>query len=82
MVVDQMGSKTAARELAIACDVPIIPGSEGIITELSEAQAFCDEFGFPVMVKAAFGGGGRGMRIVYNQELATPAHSQPIAPGP
>jgi len=63
-----MGSKTEARDLAIACGVPIIPGSEGIITELKEAQEFCDQFGFPVMVKAAYGGGGRGMRIVNNQQ--------------
>ncbi|CAG8442670.1 2342_t:CDS:10 [Diversispora eburnea] len=63
-VISQMGDKTKAREIAIQCGVPVVPGSDGPISELSEAEKFIEEHGFPIIIKAAMGGGGRGMRVV------------------
>ncbi|XP_047028787.1 pyruvate carboxylase, mitochondrial-like [Helicoverpa zea] len=63
-VVQQMGDKVAARKAAIDAKVPIIPGTDGPITTKEEAQAFCEKHSLPVIFKAAFGGGGRGMRVV------------------
>ncbi|XP_073946013.1 pyruvate carboxylase isoform X1 [Choristoneura fumiferana] len=63
-VVQQMGDKVAARQAAIAAKVPIVPGTDGPVTTKEEALAFCKNHGLPVIFKAAFGGGGRGMRVV------------------
>lgn len=65
-VVQQMGDKVAAREAAIAAGVPIVPGTDGPITTKEEAKEFCAKHGLPVIFKAAYGGGGRGMRVVRN----------------
>jgi acetyl-CoA carboxylase biotin carboxylase subunit len=59
-----MGDKAEARRAMIQAGVPVVPGSEGIITTLNEARRVADEIGYPVMIKAAAGGGGRGMRVV------------------
>lgn len=59
-----MGDKTAARKLAIACDVPIVPGTNTALNTVDEARQFAEDAGYPVMLKAAMGGGGRGMRVV------------------
>ncbi|MGA1193261.1 MAG: pyruvate carboxylase [Kiritimatiellia bacterium] len=59
-----LGDKTAARAIAIQCKVPILGGTEGAVHELEEAQAKAEAVGFPVIIKAAMGGGGRGMRVV------------------
>lgn len=67
-VVQQMGDKVAAREAAIAAGVPIVPGTDGPITTKEEAKEFCMKHGLPVIFKAAFGGGGRGMRVVRKME--------------
>ncbi len=61
-----LGDKVEARKLARETEVPIIPGSEGVIKEESEALKLANEIGYPVMIKAAAGGGGRGMRVVHN----------------
>jgi len=66
-VVQQMGDKVAARKIAIAAGVPVIPGTSTPITKLSEAEEFVGEHGCPVIFKAAFGGGGRGMRLVEDE---------------
>ncbi|XP_046967671.1 pyruvate carboxylase, mitochondrial isoform X3 [Vanessa cardui] len=63
-VVQQMGDKVAARAAAIAAKVPIVPGTDGPITTKEEALEFCKQHGLPVIFKAAYGGGGRGMRVV------------------
>ncbi|XP_058838959.1 pyruvate carboxylase, mitochondrial isoform X1 [Topomyia yanbarensis] len=63
-VVQQMGDKVAARQAAIAAGVPIVPGTDGPITTKEEALDFCKKHGLPVIFKAAYGGGGRGMRVV------------------
>lgn len=62
--IKSMGDKTAARKLVKAAGVPIVPGTDGPISNISEASTFADEFGYPVLLKAAGGGGGKGMRIV------------------
>ncbi|CAH1985211.1 unnamed protein product [Acanthoscelides obtectus] len=67
-VVRKMGDKVAAREAAIAAGVPIVPGTDGPITTKEEAKEFCVKHGLPVIFKAAYGGGGRGMRVVRNMD--------------
>ena len=62
-----LGDKAAARELAKKSKIPIIPGSEGIIESDEEAETIAEEIGFPVMIKASAGGGGRGMRVAYDK---------------
>jgi Carbamoyl-phosphate synthase L chain, ATP binding domain len=59
-----MGDKTQARALATACGVPVVPGTEHALSTAEEAHAFAKQAGFPVILKAAMGGGGRGMRVV------------------
>lgn len=62
----KLGDKNAARELAKAANVPVVPGSDGIIASADEALRFAHEVGFPVLIKAVAGGGGRGMRVAAN----------------
>jgi pyruvate carboxylase len=62
--LDVFGDKTAARALALAAGVPVVPGSDGPVADLPAARAFAAAHGFPIIVKAAMGGGGRGMRVV------------------
>ena len=63
-VIDAVGDKIAARNLAAKANVPTVPGSPGPISSVEEAEEFVKKYGFPVIIKAAFGGGGRGMRVV------------------
>ncbi|XP_023217737.1 pyruvate carboxylase, mitochondrial-like isoform X1 [Centruroides sculpturatus] len=63
-VVKKMGDKVAAREAAISAGVKVVPGMPTPLTDANDAISFCKEIGFPVILKAAYGGGGRGMRIV------------------
>ena len=62
--IEAMGSKTAARQLAITAGVPVVPGTTESVRDADEAIAIAETFGFPVLLKAAAGGGGKGMRIV------------------
>ncbi|MCH5203165.1 MAG: acetyl-CoA carboxylase biotin carboxylase subunit [Oscillospiraceae bacterium] len=66
-VMDEMGDKANARRTMIEAGVPVIPGSDGIVNTLEEAYEVCDKIGYPVMVKATAGGGGRGIRLVENK---------------
>ena len=59
-----MGDKTDARKLAEECGVPVVPGSEGAVLSAADAAVFAGQAGYPVILKAAYGGGGRGMRVV------------------
>ncbi|MEO1681011.1 MAG: acetyl-CoA carboxylase biotin carboxylase subunit [Pseudomonadota bacterium] len=61
--IARMGDKVAARDAAIAAGVPIAPGSDGALDGLDEARAVAARIGYPVMIKAAAGGGGRGIRV-------------------
>jgi pyruvate carboxylase subunit A len=63
-----MGNKVKAKELAKQVHVPTVPGTEGGISDPGEAVAFCRAIGYPVMVKASAGGGGRGLRVVRSEE--------------
>ena len=62
-----MGSKTAARELAIAAGTPVVPGTTTALRDADEAAAVADTFGYPILLKAAAGGGGKGMRVVHSR---------------
>jgi len=61
-----LGDKVEARKLALETEVPIVPGSESAIENESDALKLADKLGYPVVIKAAAGGGGRGMRVVHN----------------
>jgi acetyl-CoA carboxylase biotin carboxylase subunit len=62
----RLGDKNAARDLARQTGVPVVPGSQGVIASEDEALRFAHEVGFPVLIKAVAGGGGRGMRVASN----------------
>lgn len=65
--IDSLGDKVSARTLAMKSNVPVVPGTEGPVEKFEDVKSFTDEYGFPIIIKAAFGGGGRGMRVVREQ---------------
>ncbi|KAK9894024.1 pyruvate carboxylase [Cystobasidium minutum MCA 4210] len=67
-VIDGLGDKVKARAVAMKAQVPVVPGTDGAIESYDLADSFIKEYGFPVIIKAAMGGGGRGMRVVRDQE--------------
>uniref|UniRef100_A0A672SWM1 Pyruvate carboxylase, mitochondrial n=1 Tax=Sinocyclocheilus grahami TaxID=75366 RepID=A0A672SWM1_SINGR len=67
-VVRKMGDKVEARAIATSAGVPVVPGTDAPISSLQEAQEFSNSYGFPIIFKAAYGGGGRGMRVVREYE--------------
>ncbi len=71
--IERAGNKSAARSLLIELGVPVIPGSQGVITSREQASKVADEVGYPVILKASGGGGGRGMRIAKNPDELTNA---------
>ncbi|GAB6138814.1 acetyl-CoA carboxylase biotin carboxylase subunit [Halanaerobaculum tunisiense] len=66
--IAKMGDKSVARETMIEAGVPVVPGTEGTLSGKEEAIARAEDIGYPVIVKASFGGGGRGMRIAHSEE--------------
>ena len=70
-----LGDKVRARELAQRAEVPVVPGSEGAIEDDAEAMQLANSMGYPVIIKAAAGGGGRGMRVVHNDINLRSAYS-------
>ena len=64
--IESMGDKATARETMMRCGVPTVPGSEGVCDSVEEAQRFADSVGYPVLIKATAGGGGKGMREVHD----------------
>ena len=67
-MIDRMGDKASAKSTMKAAGVPCVPGSEGILESYEEAERIANEFGYPVMLKATAGGGGKGMRAVLKKE--------------
>jgi len=72
----KLGNKNDARRLAREANVPVVPGSEGLVTDEQEAVRIAHEIGFPVLIKASAGGGGRGMRVAANDLVLKTAIQQ------
>jgi len=66
-MISLMGDKATAKDTMIKSGVPAVPGSDGIVKTFKEAKLVCNEIGYPVIIKATAGGGGRGMRIVHEE---------------
>lgn len=71
-MLETFGDKTAAKKLAIKTNVPTVPGTEDALSDPAEVKAAAKKIGFPLIIKASFGGGGRGMRVVRNAEELLP----------
>ncbi|WP_353980597.1 acetyl-CoA carboxylase biotin carboxylase subunit [Salinicola endophyticus] len=67
-IIERMGDKAMARQTAVDAGVPVVPGSPGAVSEPARAAAMAAEIGFPLLIKAAAGGGGRGIRVVENAD--------------
>ena len=65
--IEAMGDKALAKETMRKAGVPVIPGSDGVVETLEEAREIANEIGYPIMLKAAAGGGGKGMRMVNDE---------------
>lgn len=74
--LDMFGDKVKAREQAVSAGIPVIPGTDGPVESLAEVEEFSKTAGFPLMIKASLGGGGRGMRIVKTQEELASAYER------
>ena len=74
-VIDLMGNKSNAKDLMKKAKVPVIPGSDGSIKSIKEARNIAKEIGYPIMLKAAAGGGGKGIRLVINEEELDEAYN-------
>ena len=74
-VIDLMGNKSNAKELMKKAKVPVVPGSSGSIKSIKEAKSIADEIGYPIMLKAAAGGGGKGIRLVSSEEEIETAYN-------
>lgn len=67
-VIDLLGNKSNAKELMKKEGIPVIPGSDGAVRNVKDAKEVCEKIGFPVLLKAAAGGGGKGIRLVNNED--------------
>ncbi len=63
-MIRKMGDKNTARETVLAANVPVVPGSDGLVVNVSEARDIAEKIGYPVIIKPTAGGGGKGMRVV------------------
>jgi acetyl-CoA carboxylase biotin carboxylase subunit len=66
--INKMGDKSVAKETMKKAGVPVVPGSEGVLSSFEDAEKVADKIGYPVMIKAVAGGGGKGMRFVYEKK--------------
>ena len=67
-IIDRMGNKSAARKTMMDAGVPVVPGTKDAVYEAEAGQKIADDMGYPVMIKASAGGGGKGMRVAQNPE--------------
>ena len=74
--MEKLGDKNTARDMARAVDVPVVPGSDGLLETEEQAVAVAQEIGFPVLIKATAGGGGKGMRVAANELVLKTALTQ------
>lgn len=72
-MINQMGDKSNAKATMLAADVPCVPGSEGLLDSAEQGMEMAKEMGYPVIIKATSGGGGRGMRIIWSDDEFVPA---------
>ena len=73
--MDAMGDKISARKHMIAAGVPVVPGTEQPLQNVEEAKRICNEIGYPVMLKASMGGGGKGMRLIHSEAEVEEAYN-------
>ena len=73
-MITKMGDKVNAKKTAIECGLPVVPGSDGAVDSLEHALEIAEKIGYPVMLKASAGGGGRGMRPVHNADEMADAY--------
>lgn len=67
-IIDLMGNKSKAKDTMKKAGVPVVPGSDGLVLSLEEAKKIGNDIGYPVIIKASAGGGGKGIRIAYSEE--------------
>ena len=73
-MINSMGDKITAKETMIKAGVPVVPGSEGLLESIDEAKILAKEIGYPVIIKATAGGGGKGMRVVWKEDEIAKAY--------
>ncbi|MBN3661899.1 MAG: acetyl-CoA carboxylase biotin carboxylase subunit [Ornithobacterium rhinotracheale] len=76
--IERMGDKATAKSTMIEAGVPVVPGSEGILESVEEARATAEKIGYPVMLKATAGGGGKGMRAVFDETELEKAYESAV----
>jgi acetyl-CoA carboxylase biotin carboxylase subunit len=74
-MINKMGDKITAKDTMIKAGVPVVPGGKGLLESLEEAVVLAKEIGYPVILKATAGGGGKGMRVVWNEEEIEKAYT-------
>ena len=74
-MINKMGDKITAKDTMIKAGVPVVPGGEGLLESVDEAKKLAKHIGYPVIIKATAGGGGKGMRVVWNEEEIEKAYS-------
>ena len=74
-MINKMGAKITAKDTMIKAGVPVVPGGKGLLESVEEAKTLAKEIGYPVILKATAGGGGKGMRVVWNEEEIEKAYS-------
>lgn len=72
--IDAMGNKAQAKDTMKSSGVPTVPGSDGVVENFEDAKKICKEIGYPVIIKASSGGGGRGMRVVFEEDKLKQAY--------
>jgi len=74
-MINKMGDKITAKDTTIKAGVPVVPGGEGLLESIEEAKKLAKHIGYPVIIKATAGGGGKGMRVVWNEEEIEKAYN-------